>query len=164
MAILRRLAKGITEIGVKIIAMNGAFLTDKEVVRVTNSEFVTVSREELEGNFDLEVDISTAEVDNAKATDLGFMLQTIGPKTDTSIVMMILSEIALLKRMPELSHKLLNFKPQPTPEQVELQKLEIEKARMEVEKLKSEVELNKAKAEAELVTRIWLLLKHSLLR
>lgn len=147
MAILRRLAKGMAEIGQKIIAMNGAFMTEKEVIRVTNEEFVTVLREDLPGNFDLEVDISTAEVDNAKAQDLAFMLQTIGNKMDLGITLMILAEIAKLKRMPVLAKQLLSFKPQLSPEQEELQKLEIEKARKEVEKLQSEINLNNAKAE-----------------
>lgn len=147
MAILRRLAKGMTEIGNKIIAMNAVFLSEKEVIRVTNKEFITVKREDLIGNFDLETDISTAEVDNAKAQDLSFMLQTLGPNSDPSIVMLILSEIADLKRMPELANKLRNWRPQPSPEQQEMQRLEIEKARKEVEKLQSEIALNNAKAQ-----------------
>lgn len=153
MAILRRLAKGMTEIGNKIIAMNSVFLSEKEVIRITNTEFVTVNREDLIGNFDLDTDISTAEVDNAKAQDLAFMLQTLGPKSDPSIAMTILAEIADLKRMPELANKLRNWSPQPTPEQQEMQRLEIEKARKEVEKLQSEIDLNKAKAQEALANR-----------
>lgn len=153
MAILRRLAKGMTEIGNKIIAMNAVFLSEKEVIRVTNKEFVTVKREDLIGNFDLETDISTAEVDNAKAQDLAFMLQTLGPNSDPGIVMMILAEIADLKRMPELANKLRNWRPQPSPEQQELQRLEIEKARKEVEKLQSEISLNNAKTQEALANK-----------
>ena len=153
MAILRRLAKGMTEIGNKIIAMNAVFLSEKEVIRVTNKEFITVKREDLIGNFDLETDISTAEVDNAKAQDLAFMLQTLGPNSDPGIVMMILAEIADLKRMPELANKLRNWRPQPSPEQQELQRLEIEKARKEVEKLQSEISLNNAKAQEALASK-----------
>ena len=147
MAILRRLAKGMQEIGMKIIAMNAVFMSEKEVVRVTNEEFVEVMREDLQGNFDLEVDIATAEIDNQKSQDLAFMLQTVGPNTDPSILMMILAEIADLKRMPALANKLRKWKPEPTPEQVRMQELEIEKAEMEVAKLRSEVDLNNAKAE-----------------
>jgi hypothetical protein len=147
MAILRRLAKGMQEIGQKIIAMNAEFLSEEEVVRVTNEEFVTVKREDLKGNFDLEVDISTAEVDDSKSKDLGFMLQTLGPNMDPSISMLILSEIAALKRMPVLAHTLKSWKPQPDPVQEQLKQIELQKAQMEVEKLASEIELNKAKAE-----------------
>src|SRR5690606_19528628 len=38
MAILRRLAKGVSDIGRKIIAMNAELLSDVEVVRVTNND------------------------------------------------------------------------------------------------------------------------------
>lgn len=146
MAILRRLAKGMTEIGQKIIAMNGAFLSNKEVVRITNEEFVEISREELQGQFDLEVDISTAEVDNAKSQDLSFLLQTLGNNVDIGITKLILSEIAYLKRMPELSHKIKTFQPQPDPLVQRLKELEVEKMEMEVNELRSKAELNAAKA------------------
>jgi len=147
MAILRRLAKGMTDIGVKIISMNAVFLSEKEVVRVTNTQFVTVNREDLQGNFDLEVDISTAEVDNQKSEDLSFMLQTLGPKGDWALVVKILAEICKLKRMPELAHELLTYKPEPDPIQQELAQLEVEAKKKEIEKLQSEIDLNKAKAQ-----------------
>lgn len=149
MGILRRLAKGMADVFTKIIAMNAVFLSEQEVVRVTNAEFVTVKREDLQGNYDLEVDISTAEVDNQKSQDLSFMLQTLGPNGDPGMVMMILAEIAELKRMPELAQKLRIFKPEPTPEQQQLQQLAIQKAELENKKLESEIALNQAKAQFE---------------
>lgn len=146
MAILRRLAKGIVELGQKIIAMNGAFLSDEETIRITNTEFVKVKREDLAGDFDLEVDISTAEVDNAKAQDLGFMLQTMGPNLGMEMVQLILSEIAELKRMPVLAEKIRTFKA-PVDPLVEKQKeLELAKLEKELLKIESEILLNQAKA------------------
>lgn len=139
MAILRRLAKGIKDLGAKIISMNSAFLSDREVIRVTNKQFVAVNREDLIGNYDLIVDISTAEVDNAKAQDLGFMLQTIGPNLDVGITTMILSEIATLKRMPALAEKIARYQPTPDPLTEQMKQLEIAK-------LQSEIALNQAKA------------------
>lgn len=153
MAILRRLAKGMADVFNKIIAMNQAFLSEQEVVRVTNADFVTIKREDIQGNFDLEVDISTAEVDNQKSQDLAFMLQTIGPNGDPKMVLMILADIADLKRMPELAQRLRTFEPQPTPEQIQLQQLEIENKQLENEKLRSEIELNQAKAQRELAAK-----------
>lgn len=147
MAILRRLAKGMQEIGMKIIAMNAVFMSEKEIVRVTNEEFVEILREDLQGNFDLEVDIATAEIDNQKSQDLAFMLQTVGPNTDPSILMMILAEIADLKRMPALAQKLRKWKPEPDPIVEQLKQLEVEKAQAEIQKIQSEIELNQAKAE-----------------
>jgi hypothetical protein len=146
MAILRRLAKGIIELGNKIIAMNSAFLSEEETIRITNDEFVTIRREDLQGNFDLEVDIATAEVDNAKSQDLAFMLQTMGPSEDPEMRKLILSEIAELKRMPELAEKIRSFKPQPDPLQQKLQELQIAELEAKILKLNEEANLAKAKA------------------
>ena len=153
MAILRRLAKGVTKIGEKIIAMNAVFLSEEEVIRVTNRQYITIRREDLQGNFDLEVDISTAEVDDAKSQDLAFMLQTVGPNADPQVTMLILSEIAELKRMPSLAETLRTWRPEPTPEEQEIARLNIEKLRKEVEKLDSEIALNNAKAQKELAEK-----------
>jgi hypothetical protein len=152
MAILRRLAKGMQDIGTKIIAMNSEFLSEEETVRVTNATYVKIKREDLKGNFDLEVDIATAEVDDAKAKDLGFMLQTCGPAAGPQIMMMILAEIATLKRMPALAHKLQTYQPPPPdPAQVQynqqLQQLTLQKMQAEIDDLKSKAQLNSAKSD-----------------
>lgn len=146
MAILRRLAKGINDLGQKIIAMNAVFLSEEEVIRITNQEFVTVKREDLKGQFDLEVDISTAEVDNAKAQDLAFMLQTLGNTVDQSLTLKILAEICRLKRMPELAEELKNFKPQPDPMVQQMKELELEHKKAEIAEMQSRAALNQAKA------------------
>lgn len=147
MAILRRLVQGMVEIGQKIIAMNAVFLSDKEVIRVTNEEFVTVNRDELQGNFDLIIDISTIEMDNIKSQDLGFMHQTIGPNLDPVISMNILAKIADLKRMPDLAQELRSYKPQPNEIEQKKAQLELENLQLQNEELKSKIALNQAKAQ-----------------
>lgn len=131
-AILRRLAYGVSEIGNKIIAMNAVFLSEEEVIRVTNKQFITIKREDIKGNFDLKVDINTAEVDQAKAQDLGFMLQTLGPNMDPMITMKILAEIADLKRMPTLAEELRNYEPQPDPIEEAKRQLEVEEEKAKI--------------------------------
>lgn len=115
LGILRRLSAGIIEIGRKIISMNAEFLSDKEVIRITNDEFVTIRRDDLAGNFDLKLSISTAEEDNNKATELSFMLQTMGNNMDPLMSRMILADIARLRKMPDLAKKIEEFQPQPDP-------------------------------------------------
>lgn len=129
LGILRRLSNGLIEVGRKIIAMNAVFLDDTEVIRVTNEEFVEIRRDDLYGNFDLKLTISTAEEDNAKVSDLSFMLQTMGPNMDWAINAMVLSEIAELKKMPDLARKIREYQPQPDPlaqKRAELEIMEIE--------------------------------------
>ena len=77
------------------------------------------------------------------------MLQTIGPNIDPQITMKILSEIAELKRMPELAHDLKSWKPTPDPIQEQLKQLEVQKAQKEIELLDSEIQYNMAKARRE---------------
>lgn len=146
MSILRRLAQAMQEVGRKIISMNAAFLSESEVVRVTNEEFVEIRREDLGGDYDLVVDISTAEIDNTKAQDLAFILQTTGQSCPPEILMRILSEIARLKRMPELAHSLKTYQPQPDPVAEELKQLQLQEAKLKVAKLESEIAVNHAKA------------------
>lgn len=146
MAILRRLAKGMADIGTKICAMNAVFLSEKEVVRITNEQYVEINREDLKGNFDIEVDINTAEIDNQKSQDLGFMVQTLGNTVDQTITLSLVAKIAELKRMPDLAHELRTWQPQPDPMEEQLKQLAIQKAQLENEELQSKIALNNAKA------------------
>ena len=146
MAILRRLAKGMADIGTKICAMNAVFLSEKEVVRITNEQYVEINREDLKGNFDIEVDINTAEIDNQKSQDLSFMVQTLGNTVDQTITLSLVAKIAELKRMPDLAHELRTWQPQPDPMEEQLKQLAIQKAQLENEELKSKIALNNAKA------------------
>jgi hypothetical protein len=115
LGILRRLSAGIIEIGRKIIAMNAEFLSDVEVVRITNDEFVQIRRDDLPGNFDLKLSISTAEEDHNKASELSFMLQTMGNNMDQGMSQMILADIARLRKMPDLAKRIEAYQPQPDP-------------------------------------------------
>lgn len=115
LGILRRLSQGMVEVGRKIIAMNSAFLSEEEVVRVSNDEFVKIKRDDLAGNYDLKLSISTAEEDNNKAQELAFMLQTMGNNMDAAMSRMILADIARLRKMPDLAKKIETFNPEPDP-------------------------------------------------
>lgn len=147
MSILRRLAAGMIQIGRKITAMNAKFLSETEVVRVTNEEFVTIRRSDLAGEFDLIVDISTASVDEAKSNDLGFMLQTMGPEMDPGLSKVILGEIADLKRMPDLAERIRSYEPKPDPVQVKMQELQLLELETKIELEKAKVMKTTAEAE-----------------
>ena len=133
-SILRRLANGITQIGRKIISMNAEFLSEEEVVRVTADEFVTVRRDDLAGNYDLRLMISTPEEDNQKASELAFMLQTNGPNADPQETRMIRAEIARLRKMPALAKRIEEYKPEPDPMMVMKAQLEIKLLEQQIAK------------------------------
>ena len=156
LGILRRLADGIKKIGRKIIAMNSVWLSDEEVIRITDEEFVHIKRSDLAGNFDLVVAVSTAEENNQKASELAFMLQTMGNSVPFDITKMILSKIADLRKLPDLAKAIEEYQPQPDPlqqENVQLQN-EMLKAQIVNEQAKGEenamdVQLKQAKTESE---------------
>lgn len=139
LGILRRLSDGLKEIGKKIIAMNSVWLSDEEIIRITDEEFVAIKRSDLAGNFDLSLTVSTAEMDNQKASELAFMLQTTGNSLPFDITKIILTKIADLRKLPDLSKMIADYQPQPDP-------LEQEKAQLEIELLKAQIANEKAKA------------------
>lgn len=140
LAILRRMSAGMIKVGKKIIAMNAEFLGEEEVIRITNEQFVTIKREDLVGNFDLRLSISTAEEDNNKAEQLAYMLQTMGNNMDPELSRMILADIARLRKMPDLAKRIESYQPQPDPMQQRMQELQ-------VALLEAQVEAERAKAQ-----------------
>lgn len=137
-SILRRIKEGIIAVARRIVAMNAEMLSDEEVIRITDEEFVSVKRDDLPGNFDLELDITTAEEDAKKAEQLAFMLQTVGPNAPPEIFNMTMAEICRLNKMPEMAHKYETFKPEPDPMQQQLMQLEIQVKQAELMKLQAE--------------------------
>ena len=126
LGILRRLSNGMIQIGRKIISMNSEFLSPEETIRITNNEFVKIRRDDLAGEFDLSLSISTAEEDDNKAKELAFMLQTMGNNMDPDLSKMILSDIARLRKMPDLAKKIESYTPQPDPMQQKMQQLQMQ--------------------------------------
>ena len=148
--ILRRLAHGIQEIGRKIISMNAEFLEDSEIIRTTNETFVAVRRDELAGDVDLRVDVSSLEEDNVKAQELAFMLQTMGPNGDQAITMKILTKIAQLRKMPDLANEFRNYQPEPDPMAQEMHQLEMQKMQAEIAQMQSQAQENQAEAQLDM--------------
>ena len=149
MGILRRLSNGIVQVGRKIIAMNREFLEEEEVVRITNETFIPVRRDDLAGNFDLKLTIATAEVDNSKAQELAFMLQTMGNNLPSEQTNIILAEIARLRNMPDLARQIENYKPEPDPMQQQMQELEMQKLQAEIALLQAQAQEAGAKSQVQ---------------
>lgn len=150
LGILRRLATGLKEIGRKIMAMNSVWLSDEEIIRITDDEFVAIQRSDLAGNFDLIVDISTAEVDNQKAEELAFMLQTTGNSMPLEVTKLILSKIAKLRKLPDLAKQIEEYEPQPDPMQQRIAELQIQLLEVQVANEASKAEKNTSDSELKL--------------
>ena len=115
LGILRRLSNGLNQIGRKVISMNAEFLEDEEIIRITNEKFVAINRNDLGGKYDIKLNISTAEADEQKGSELAFMLQTMGNTMPPEMSQMILADIAKLRKMPDLAKRIEEYQPQPDP-------------------------------------------------
>lgn len=156
LSILRRMKEGILAVARRWIAMNAEMLSDEEVIRVTNDTFVTVKRDDLPGNFDLTLGITTAEEDAKKAEQLAFMLQTLGPNSPPEKVDLLMMEFCRLNKMPELEHAIKTYQPQPDPMQQQIQQLTIQKLQAEIAEIQARsmqyqatAQLNQAKVGTE---------------
>lgn len=153
MGMLRRLVSGITQIGQKWLSMCSEFMDDEEIIRVTNDSFVAITREDLQGKFDLSLTISTAEEDNSQAQELAFMLQTMGNTAPFPVIQNLMVKWLRLRKMPEEAKSLSEYQPQPDPYEERIKQLEAEKLIAEIEKItgtaykeRTAGELNMAKA------------------
>ena len=140
MGILRRLSAGLIEIGKRILAMNAEFLSEEEVIRITNTQFKNVRRDSLKGRYDIKLEISTAETDNAKAQELAFMLQTMGNTLPAPVTTILLSEIAKLRKMPHVAHAITNWQPEPDPYDQKMRQLAEEQALLKNELLRAQIQ------------------------
>ena len=145
--ILRRLGEGIEKIGKKILAMNAEFLSDEEVIRITDEDFVIINRDNLKGTFDVELGISTAETDQIKAQELSFMMQTMGQSLPFELSKLILSEIAKLRKMPDLAKNIEKFAPEPDPVQQQLKQLEMQNLQLKNQLIQAQIQETIANAQ-----------------
>ncbi len=137
---LRRLSTQlIADLGRKTIIMNQAFVSEEETVRLTNMEFVKVRREDLQGEFDLAIDVSTPEKDSETANDLGMVLQTNAANMDPDLAKIVLGKILRLKNLPDVALQVERFQPKPDPHAEKMKQMQVEEAELNKKKLEMEI-------------------------
>lgn len=132
----------------KWFSMDQEFLSDEEVIAVTNEKEVAIRREDIGGNINIGMEVSTPEADNLKSQEISFLLQTTAQSLPFELTKMLLAKQANLKNMPDLAKQIEEYQPQPDP-------LAQEKAKLEIEKLKAEIaERNSRAAENQVDMRL----------
>lgn len=139
LSVLRRLSALFIDMARMVVSMNQVYQEEKQVVRVTDGEYVEIRRDDLEGRVDLRIGISTAEKDAQQSDSLSMVLQTNAASMDPGLYKKVLGRILRLQYEPDLAHDVETFEPEPDVAKQELQKLAIERARLENEKLKAEM-------------------------
>lgn len=117
----------------KWLAYDAEFLDEETQFRITNEEFIWLKRDDLGAKIDIDLAISTSEDNKATASELGFLLQTIGPNEDPEIRKIIISDICDLYNKPELAKKIRDYQPQPDPLQTRLQELQCQMLEAQIE-------------------------------
>lgn len=124
----------------KWLAYSYELLEEEEVIRITNEEFVTIRRDDLEGRTDLDISVSTSEDNKAKADEITFMLQTQGQQMGDEMQYKMLAQWADLTKQPELAKVYRDWTP-PEPDPMEVAAKEAEVRRMQLENKKLEAEI-----------------------
>lgn len=121
----------------KWLEYDAELLPEESIFRITADQenFEIIRRDDLYGQIDIDLQISTNEDNAAKARELAFLLQTIGPNEDPNVRKMIMSEIARLHKMYDLANSIENYQPQPDPMQQELMQAQIENLKAQTQEL-----------------------------
>jgi len=147
MNIVRNIAENLVKPLIrKWMSYNAEFLSDEEVVRVTNTEFEPVKRDDLSGRIDIDIQVSTAEDNAAKVQELSFMMQTLGQSMEPGMRNMLLAEIARKQNMPELAERLDSQDTGPTEHEQRMQQIEFEREQLTNENLKADIATKYARA------------------
>lgn len=141
----------------KWLAYSAEFLDEEAQFRITNEEFIWLKRDDLGASIDIDLNISTSDDNQAKAQELAFLLQTLGPSEDPFIRKTLMVEIARLYRMPQLAKAIETYEPQPDPMQQRLMELQAQLLEAQIADLQAKAgenevdrELKGAKVQTEL--------------
>ena len=126
----------------KWLAYDAEFLDEETQFRITNDEFLYLKKDDLGANIDIDLTISTSDDNQAKAQELAYMLQTIGPSEDPGIRKIIMTEIARLYRMPQLAYMISSYEPQPDPVTEQMRQLQVAMLQAQVNNEQSKADEN----------------------
>lgn len=145
--ILFRIGKGLEQIGNKIVAMNQVWLGEEEFISLTQSEFVPIRREEIQGEFFLNVSIKSNSEAEGKAQQLTFVAQTLGSDVDWEIRKIFLLEICKLYNLDTMLTAIKNYEPKPDEVAQQAQQMQLQELQSKIAKLQSEAEYFKSRSD-----------------
>jgi len=116
-------------------------LDPEEITLITKEQFIDPHQIPNYIQFtDFEIDISTQHTDEVKASELAFLLQTLGNNMPMEMTQLLMSKIAELKQMPELAQEVKSYKPQPDPIQQQMAQLQLQKLQAEIQALQTQTQ------------------------
>jgi hypothetical protein len=128
----------------KWMAYNSEWLQEEEIIRITNEEHVPIRRDDLAGQIDIDIEVSTAEDNAAKSQELSFLLQTNGPNEDPGVRQILMAQVMRLHKMPDVAKKIEQFQPEPDPFTERMKELEMKLKEVEIMERESRAVENQA--------------------
>ncbi len=128
------------------IANMQAFSSPEEVVRITDEQFVTIRREDIQGQFDITIDVNTPAKDNETARTLSFILQAAGGSLDFEVKNMLLGDILRLKGRPDQAKMIESMKREPSEAETQMQQLQLQNAQFENQLLQMKIAESQGKS------------------
>jgi hypothetical protein len=123
-------------------------LEPSEIENITKMKFVEPEKELIINYLDnFTIDISTQQTDEIKASELTFMMQTLGNTIPFDITKLMMVEIARLKKMPNLAQQIKEFEPKPDPYEEQLKQIQLQQAQLELQKLQADIGVKGADAQ-----------------
>ena len=130
------------------------FMEPEEIERITDKPYVQPMNN---SEYDIKMNLESAESRAAKAQSTGFVLQTMGPNMPQEQQQTLLARYMKLVGEPDIAKAIEEYRPQPDPMAQKVQELQIAKLEAEVfnERAKGQenavdVELKKAKTAVEM--------------
>jgi hypothetical protein len=130
----------------KWMSYNAEFLSDEEVVRITNDQFVQIKKDDLDGRIDIDIQVATAEDNAAKVQELSFMMQTLGQSMNDEMRNMLLAEIAKKQNIPEIAEKIESMETGPSEYEQQMQQIMLERERLTNKNLEADIYVKQARA------------------
>jgi len=148
--IIRRYTEGLKKLFRHWISYNKEFLTDKEVMRISG-EFIQFKRDDISGEFDIDLTVGVSGVAEAKVNQMTMLMQQVGGLAGVATIPpnffnMMLSKIADEWGYADIA-KLLEDSKQEDPSEAEIAAQQMQQAQVQADiaEKNSKAELNKAK-------------------
>ena len=117
----------------KWLSYDMIFLSPQEFISITGEEPLIINKEDLDDSVHLEMQISTQAVDDQKAKQLAFLLQTSQQSQDPEITKMLYIKLLKLNKMFDEAKALEEYQPQANPIQQQMQQLQMSQAQADIQ-------------------------------
>lgn len=148
LSVLRRISDSLLRSMARHMLANAQeFLEEQTVLRLTDGEYVEVFKQDIQMEYDLKVEINTPEKEQEISNKIAFMMQTTAQTMPFEFQKAMYKRWARVNKLIDLEKDIDEMQPPgPSPEEQEMQKMQLEKmqldletARMENEKVRAEI-------------------------